>query len=99
MAEQGKETTKRLSVIAGSSTMGAEVMMSNVVTEISSGRELSEIYLKPSNNESSDDEDNEGVPVSNADTEKEEDDFNQFVKQQREKQQKKIKLSSVVNKP
>lgn len=72
--------------------------MASFVTEISSGRELSEMYLKHSANESSDEEEDDGVPVMNGDTEKEEDEFNHFVRQQIEKQQKKIKMASVVDK-
>lgn len=95
LAEEQQQATQRLNDIAGSSTMGNEVVMANVVTEISSGREVSEIYLKPSGNESSDEEDNDGVV---ADAEKEEDEFNQFVKQHRDKQNKKMQISSVVDK-
>lgn len=98
LAEGQKSATERLQDIAGTSTIGAEVPMTGCVTELSSGRELSEIYLKHPANESSDEDDEDGEPVANGDAEKEEDEFNHFVRQQIEKQQKKIKMATVVDK-
>lgn len=100
IAEQQQEAKKRLDDIAGASMVGAEVPMASFVTEISSGRELSEIYLKHPANESSDEDDEEGVPVANGDAEKEEGEFNRFVQEHIQKQQKKVKMaSSVADKP
>lgn len=98
LAEGQKSAAERLQDIAETTTIGAEVPMASFVTEISSGRELSEMYLKHAADESSDEEEDDGVPVMNGDAEKEEDEFNHFVRQQIEKQQQKIRMSSVVDK-
>lgn len=61
--------------------------MASFITEISSGRELSDIYLKHPGNESSEDEDGtEEQPVANGDNEKEEQDFSMFVSEHLAKQ-------------
>lgn len=98
LAEQQKAAKQRLDDIAEISTIGAEVPMASFITEISSGRELSEIYLKHPANESSDEEDDDGTPVANNDVENEEHEFNHFVQEQIKKQQQKIKMASVADK-
>lgn len=98
LAEQQKAAKQRLDDIAESKTIGAEVPMTSFVTEISSGRELSEMYLKHPANESSDEEEENDEPVANGDEIKEEEGFNQFIQEHMKKQQKNVKMSSVVDK-
>lgn len=84
--------------IKKSTQTGTEIPMSNFITEISSGRDLTDIYLKHPANESSEDEDGTADVVANGDVEKEEECFNQFMIEQMKKQADKIKMSEVINK-
>lgn len=77
--------------------MGTEVPMTSFITEISSGRDLSDIYLRPAN-DSSEDEDGNEAYVSNADDEKEEENFQSFIAQHAAKEENKVKLSKVQEK-
>lgn len=98
LAEEQKSAEQRLNEITGKSRVGVEVPMASFITEISSGRDLSEIYLKHPANESSEDEDGTEDVVANGDCAKEEDDFNKFMADQVKKQKEKIKMSSVTEK-
>lgn len=95
LAEVQQSAEQRLEEIKKKSTAGTEIPMSSFITEISSGRDLTDIYLKHPANESSEDEDGNEDVVANGDPEKEEDNFNQFIKEQLLKQKEKIKLSTV----
>ncbi|XP_055909659.1 GPN-loop GTPase 1 [Eupeodes corollae] len=93
-----KKCKQKLDQIASSTGAGSEVPFSTFIEETSAGRELSDVYLKHPGNESSEDEEgNEEKPVSFADDELEEYNFNQFVSKrktsQEEKQNKIINLS------
>lgn len=98
LAEEQKKIEERLNEIKKSKQAGIEVPMTSFITEVSSGRDLTEIYLKHPANESSEDEDGTADVVANGDPEKEEEGFNQFMKEQMKKQKDKIKLSDVMNK-
>lgn len=99
MAEEQKSAEQRLEEIKKKSTAGTEIPMASFITEVSSGRDLTDIYLKHPANESSEDEDGNEDVVANGDQEKEEEHFNQFIKEQLQKQKEKIKLSTVTEKP
>lgn len=92
LAEQAKLGKEQLDKIEKGAAMGTEVPMASFITEISSGRDLSDIYLKHPGNESSDDEDGtEDQPVANGDDEQEEQNFNMFVNEHLAKQGQKVK--------
>lgn len=97
MAEEQKSAEQRLEDIKNKTKAGTEIPMASFITELSSGRDLSDIYLKHPANESSEDEDGT-EDVANGDVEKEEDNFNQFVREQAKKQKEKIKMSTVTEK-
>lgn len=99
MAEQKKAAEERLTEIKEKTTVGTEVPMASFITEISSGRDLTDIYLKHPANESSEDEDGTEDVVANGDNEKEEENFNKFVSEQIKKQKDRIKMASVAEKP
>lgn len=74
------------------SALGTEVPIASFITEIPTGRDLSDIYLKHPANESSEDEDGtEEQPVANGDDEKEEQNFTMFVSEHLAKQNVKAK--------
>lgn len=98
LAEKRKSQEQRLDDIKKNVKTGTEVPMSSFITEVSSGRELTEIYLKHPANESSEDEDGTEDVMANGDTEKEEEGFNKFMMEQMQKQKQKIKMSSVAEK-
>lgn len=100
LAEEKKAVEERLTKIKEKISVGTEVPMASFVTEISSGRDLSDIYLKHPGNESSDDEEgNEQELVANGDDEKEEENFKDFVKGHLIKQEEKIKISQIKENP
>lgn len=100
LAEEQKTGAERLTQIKETKAFGTEVPMASFITDISSGRDLSDIYLKHPGNESSEDEDgHEQEFVSNGDDEKEEENFQTFVSSHMTKQQNKVKLSQVQEKP
>lgn len=99
LAEEQKSAEERLDEIKKRTTAGTEIPMASFITEMSSGRDLTEIYLKHPANESSEDEDGNEDVVANGDLEKEEENFNQFMKEQMQKQKEKTKLSAVTEKP
>lgn len=100
LAEEQKNTEERLTQIKEAKTIGTEVPMASFITEISSGRDLSDIYLKHPANESSEDEDgHEQEFVSNGDDEKEEANFQKFVASHAKKQENKVKLTEIREKP
>lgn len=100
LGEEKKTSEKRLTQITEKIAIGTEVPMASFVTEISSGRDLSDIYLKHPANESSDDEEGteQGVEA-NGDDEREEENFKEFVRDHLVKQDKKIKISQVKENP
>lgn len=99
-AEEQKRTEDRLTQIKEAKAIGVEVPMASFITEISSGRDLSDIYLKHPANESSEDEDGQEQEfVSNGDDEKEEESFRQFISSHKAKQENKVKLAQVQEKP
>lgn len=98
LAEAKQSAEERLNKIEKGVQVGAEIPMVNFITELSSGRDLTDIYLKHPANESSEDEDGTEDVVANGDTEKEEESFNQFVKEQLNKQKIKIKMSESLDK-
>lgn len=98
MAENQKSTEQRLKDFKNKMTAGVEIPMASFITEVSSGRDLTDIYLKHPANESSDDEDGTEDVLANGGVEKEEENFNQFMKEQLKKQKEKIKMSSVTDK-
>ncbi|XP_037811646.1 GPN-loop GTPase 1 [Lucilia sericata] len=85
LAEQAKKTEQKLEEIAKSKGSGSEVMLTGFVEEVSSGRELSDVYLKHPGNESSEDEEGqeEEAPTFNEDH-VEEQNFQQFVQQHKD---------------
>lgn len=95
IAEEQKSAEERLNEIKKNTKTGAEIPMASFITEVSSGRELTEVYLKHPANESSEDEDGTTDIVANGDAEKEEECFNQFMAEQIKKQKDKIKLSKI----
>lgn len=99
MAEEQKSAEERLNEIKSKTKVGTEIPMASFITEVSSGRDLTDIYLKHPANESSDDDDGTEDIVGNGDIEKEEEGFNQFMMEQIKKQKEKIKLSAVSEKP
>lgn len=95
LAEHERLAKEQLEKIKQDTTMGTEVPMASFITEISTGRELTDIYLKHPGNESSDDEDGtEEQPVANGDEEKEEQNFSMFVSEHLAKQVQRSKLSN-----
>lgn len=98
MAEEQKSAEQRLNEIKSKTKAGTEIPMASFITEVSSGRDLTDIYLKHPANESSEDEDGTEDVVANGDVEKEEDGFNQFMLEQMKKQKEKIKMSGVTDK-
>lgn len=98
--EEQKNVEERLTQIKEEKAIGTEVPMASFITEISSGRDLTDIYLKHPANESSEDEDgNEQEFVSNGDDEKEEENFQKFVSNHMMKRENKLKLPQVLQKP
>lgn len=96
LLESQKTAKERLEKIKEGKAVGTEVPMASFITEISSGRDLTDIYLKHPANESSEDEDGvEDEPVTFADDEKEEEQFNRFVSEHKAKLEKKIKMQNV----
>ena len=64
----------------------SEVKITPMIEEVSSGREIADVYLKHPGNESSEDEEGtEERVVATGDDEKEEYDFQTFVKKHKEK--------------
>lgn len=98
LAEEQKTAEQRLDEIKKKTKAGTEIPMASFITEVSSGRDLTDIYLKHPANESSEDEDGSEDVIANGDTEKEEEGFNQFMAEQMRKQKEKIKISSVTEK-
>lgn len=94
-----KSAEERLKEIKDRKTVGTEIPMASFITEVSSGRDLTDVYLKHPANESSEDEDGNEEVVANGDTEKEEDNFNRFLSEQIKKQKERIKVSTVTDKP
>lgn len=72
--------------------------MASFITEVSSGRDLTDIYLKHPANESSEDEDGSENVVANGDNELEEENFNKFINEHKVKQNERINISSVSEK-
>lgn len=99
LAEEQKTAVQRLDEIKKKTTAGTEIPMASFITEISSDRDLTDIYLKHPANESSEDEDGGEDVIANGDMEKEEEGFNQFMMEQMRKQKEKIKISLVTEKP
>lgn len=99
LAEEQKSAAERLNEIKSKTKVGTEIPMASFITEVSTGRDLTDIYLKHPANESSDDEDGTEDVVANGDVEKEEEGFNQFMLEQMKKQKEKIKMSAVAEKP
>lgn len=93
-----KSVEQRLDEIKKKTTAGIEIPMASFITEVSSGRDLTDIYLKHPGNESSDDEDGTEAEFANGDVETEEENFNQYMKEQLKKQKEKIKMSTVTGK-
>ncbi|XP_075156767.1 GPN-loop GTPase 1 [Haematobia irritans] len=91
--EQNKTQEKKLEDIAKSKGAGNEVMLTGFVEEVSSGRELSDVYLKHPGNESSEDEEgNEDEAPSTYQVEQvEEQNFQQFVQNRIDTQKEKNK--------
>lgn len=97
LAEEKKAAAECLEKIKETKTVGAEVPMASFITEISTGRDLSDIYLKHPANESSEEEDGHEDEYIDED-QKEEQNFKSFVSEHRTKTEKKIKLASVQEK-
>ncbi|XP_031638932.1 GPN-loop GTPase 1 [Contarinia nasturtii] len=96
LTEERNTAAKHLDEIKKRMKSGKEIPMASFITEVSTGRELSDIYLKhPANEMSSEDEYGTEDMVANGDEEKEEEGFNKFMAEQMEKQKEKIKISSV----
>lgn len=55
-ADEQKRTTEEKLEQAKKMTQGSEIPMNSLITQVSSGREMSDIYLKHPGNESSEDE-------------------------------------------
>ncbi|KAI9589642.1 GPN-loop GTPase 1 [Glossina fuscipes] len=87
LKEQKKQKEDELKAIAKSKGSGEEVALAQFIEEVSVGRELSDIYLKHPGNESSEDEEGEEAeaPTFNEDH-VEEQNFQQFVQQHKNKQ-------------
>lgn len=99
-AENEKEKKERLDQIKEKKTIGTEVPMASFITEISSGRDLTDIYLKHPANESSEDEDGtEDTVVANGDDEKEEESFNKFIEEHKTKTENKVKVNQIQENP
>lgn len=96
--EQKKAAEQRLNKIKDQSTVGTEIPMASFITEVSSGRDLTDIYLKHPANESSEDEDGTENVVVNGDNEREEENFNKFINEQKMKQKERNNISSVSEK-
>lgn len=84
--------------IKDQSTVGTEIPMSSFITNVSSGRDLTDIYLRHPANESSEDEDGSEDVMANGDNEHEEENFNKFINEQKMKQRERINISSVLEK-
>uniref|UniRef100_A0A1A9USZ5 GPN-loop GTPase n=1 Tax=Glossina austeni TaxID=7395 RepID=A0A1A9USZ5_GLOAU len=87
LKEQEKQKEDELKAIAESKGSGEEVALAQFIEEVSIGRELSDIYLKHPGNESSEDEEGEEAeaPTFNEDH-VEEQNFQQFIQQHKDKQ-------------
>lgn len=95
LGEHERLAQERLEKIKQDTAVGTEVPMASFITEISSGRDLSDIYLKHPGNESSEDEDGtEDQPVANGDDDKEEQNFTSFVSEHLAKQEARSKQSA-----
>lgn len=96
LAENEKATKERLDQIKEKKAIGTEVPMASFITEISSGRDLTDIYLKHPANESSEDEDGtEETVIANGDDEKEEETFNKFISEHKAKVENKVKVNQI----
>ncbi|XP_061400158.1 GPN-loop GTPase 1 [Musca vetustissima] len=93
LKEQTKKQEEKLETIAKSKGAGSEIKLTGFVEEVSSGRELSDVYLKHPGNESSEDEEgNEDEAPSTYQVEQtEEQNFQQFVKNRIDTQNEKNK--------
>lgn len=99
LAEEKKSAEDRLTQIKEAKAIGTEVPMASFITEISSGRDLSDIYLKHPANESSEDEDGQEQEfASNGDDEREEENFQKFISSHVAMQENKVKLAQVQEK-
>lgn len=99
-AEEQKRAEDRLTQIKDAKAIGVEVPMASFVTEMSSGRDLSDIYLKHPGNESSEDEEgNEQEFASHDDEEREDENFQKFISSHVTKEENKVKLAQVQGKP
>lgn len=98
LESEQKSAEERLKEIKEKTTVGTEIPMASFITEVSSGRDLTDVYLKHPANESSEDEDGTEDVVANGDEDKEEEQFNKFVSEQLQKQKQKIKMSGVAEK-
>lgn len=95
LAEHDRLANERLDKIKQGSAVGTEVPLASFITEMSSGRDVSDIYLKhPANESSDDDEGTEEQMVANGDEEKEEQNFNMFVNEHLVKQEARANKSS-----
>lgn len=84
LVEQTKKKEQKLDEIAKSKGTGSEIMLTGFVEEVSSGRELSDVYLKHPGNESSEDEEGQEEAADFNDFETEEQNFQQFVQQRKD---------------
>lgn len=93
-AQRKKAETEQLEK-AGKKTIGEAVQMSvPIITTVNSGRDTSDVYLKHSCNESSDDEDGHDINESEEKEKNEEEAFKDFVERHRAEQMKrKIKTN------
>lgn len=98
-AEVAQSAKEKLDRIKEKKAIGTEVPMASFITEISSGRDLTDIYLKHPGNESSEDEDGtEETVLANGDDEREEESFNKFISEHKAKVEDKVKLQQVQEK-
>jgi GPN-loop GTPase len=98
-AEQKKTVEDRLDQVKKASH-GLEIPMNNLITQVSSGREFSDIYLKHPGNESSEDE--EGTEENSVDAvqeQNEERNFVNFVETHKTMQKEKAQLHQTPNNP
>lgn len=81
LSEQSMKQEHKLEEIAKSKGAGSEVMLTGFVEEVSSGRELSDVYLKHPGNESSEDEEGQEEEAQFHEDNVEDQNFQQFVQQ------------------
>ncbi|CAD7086909.1 unnamed protein product [Hermetia illucens] len=85
--EEEKKKSEKLQEIASAKGSGVEVPLVPFVSEVNSGRELADVYLKHPGNESSEDEEgDEERPVAFGDDELEDQNFNDFMQKRKETQ-------------